>query len=206
MEPKIYLISGFKGMGKNYLSRCSDIESEYKAYYSCEYGGTRIPKSLEGKEYCFARPLRNLLDAYMGISMTDEEYESIKDTPDKIPYRGTIRDYFKAIAIATRDLDPDFYALRAIQEIGDLTQNIIITDFRYPNEYEVLAGRYGKENIITIRVHREIKGSEPQLDLPSENSLLSFTPDIYLFTSGNYINDIKSHNLYYDTKVAEDMI
>jgi hypothetical protein len=136
--------------------------------------------AIKGTGYCFARPLRDLLEPYMGLSLTDIRYERVKDVPDAIPYQGSIRDYFKAIAMATREVDPNFYALRSILAIDKCESDVVITDFRYPNEYEVLAKHYGVEHITTIRVHREV-GPDPELEVSSENSLLGFEPNIYIY-------------------------
>lgn len=171
-------------MGKDYLG--SNGIKGYAVFAHPERGTTEKYSAMKkflgvSKIYRFAEPLKGLLTTFMGLS--DEcvkEYDSIKDTLNKIPpYNGTIRDYFIGIAATTRLIDPDFFAKRTVMEIlKNQEDGVTITDWRFPNEYKVLSDEFGEENIITIRVHRDY--DIPPNDVESEHSLDDIQPDFFL--------------------------
>lgn len=73
--------------------------------------------------------------------------------------------------------DPDYFVNKLIQKIKStpITTNIVISDFRYPNEYRKILECLGNDfKVITVRVFRD---EEIKLDDPSENALNTFTFD-----------------------------
>jgi hypothetical protein len=175
----ILLISGFKYAGKDYI-----VSHGYASYVILRHPRRtqlNLPDPVNLTRMKFATPLRSLLspDGYFtpdGISSV--EFEHNKDNQCFLPYDGTMRKLFIEIARATRLVDPTFFAKRLDMELAN-TDNVVITDWRYPNEHDYL---HQHNNITTLRVHREYDHHGKKLNMPSEqddseHSLDSFKTD-----------------------------
>ena len=172
----ILLVSGFRGMGKDYI-----VNHGYHGYTILQHR-KRVSKSLPDPTNLtrmkFATPLRKLLNGYFTPDSIDAiDFEHHKDDPDFLPYNGTLRQLFIEIARATRLVDQDFYAKRLDMELTD--QPAVVTDWRYPNEYDYLAKH---NHIVTLRVHREYDHHGKRINIPndddnSEHSLDNFKTD-----------------------------
>lgn len=173
----ILLISGYRYAGKDYI-----VSHGYESYVIFRHPKRtqHLPDPFGLSRMKFATPLRSLLatNGYFtpdGIGQLDFEHH--KDDPDFLPYDGTLRKMFIEIARATRLVDPAFFAKRLDMELSD--QPVVITDWRYPNEYDYLNQH---NHLTTLRVHREFDHHGKKLHIPpaeddSEHSLDNFKTD-----------------------------
>jgi len=82
---------------------------------------------------------------------------------------------------------PDYWGDVVAQLCWALRNNydlIIITDFRFPNEYDCFLKLFPIEDIITIRIEREMPDKETRHH-QSENSLNDFVFDYYIDNRGS---------------------
>lgn len=215
-RPIILLVTGYRGMGKDYIA-LNGIQNHvlFQSYKSVPFE-TLFQDISSCKKKKFASPLRLLLKDYFYTPITDDEYDQQKDNRTFLPYDGSIRDFFIEIARATRSVDPDFFAKRLDLEIKssenqedehnyeefndhDFHQNyircskferskFIVTDWRYPNEYEYLRIH---NDVFTLRVHREIDADGKHITIPShrdesEHSLDDFATDFVVVPKSHY--------------------
>lgn len=162
---KIVLITGKRGAGKDTfaLGEGSFILRR-KASDAPIIPDLNQPKKIVK----FAKPLRNLITTFF-LLPSDIKYDQIKDDPEAIPYNGTLREYFIAIADVVREKDCDFFVKALYQSLVDSTEDIFwCTDWRFPNELEYLKNK-GVE-IITIRIIRH-NNPKIEIDHPSEKLL-----------------------------------
>ncbi|ERP39279.1 hypothetical protein [Chitinivibrio alkaliphilus] len=84
-------------------------------------------------------------------------------------------------------MDADFWPRQIIPAITAGKEEVyIITDFRFPNEYQVLKTELGKTcTIHTIRIEREIPEKEHISNHPSEDSLGTFPFDFTVNNRGS---------------------
>lgn len=85
------------------------------------------------------------------------------------------RDYLIELAAEYRKFDNDYFVRTAFSSLppGD----IVVSDFRYPSEYDFIRKWFPDEDVRTIRVSRK---TELNLDTPSEKALDLFHFDYYL--------------------------
>lgn len=174
----IVLVTGYRRMGKDYIVKHGF--NNYRLFVNPKRLNTPIPSLTKLRTMKFATPLRSLLspDGYfVPEGINTGEYEYRKDDPDFLPYDATIRKFFIEISRATRLVDQNFFAKRLEMDLNDTPT--VITDWRYPNEYNYL-NQHNK--VVTIRVHREYDHHGKKMDIPneeddSEHSLDTFKTD-----------------------------
>lgn len=184
---RIFLITGYRGMGKDYLARHGldnyVLLKHHKSQAKCDYHPDKFNLMK------FATPLRKLLNGYFTPDViSPHSFEQRKDDITYLNYEGSLRTFFIEIARATRRVDQDFFAKRLDMEIED--ENVVVTDWRYPNEYEYLKRH---NDVTTIRVYREYDHHGRLMNLPSieddsERSLDSFKTD-FIAIPHKYYND-----------------
>lgn len=98
----------------------------------------------------------------------------------------SFRDFCLYQAKVRRDQDPEYWVKLAYNKISNMESDklCVITDFRYPNEYEYLKSQENV-NIITIRVFRECVNIPP-IELKSEHALDDFVTDFVFIPKINY--------------------
>ncbi len=169
---RVFLVCGYKWHGKDHLARNGTSSYVILSKKKNESLPLDFEKTLHLK---FAQHLKQYVLPFIGYT-TPENYEAEKDLQSVLPVKGSIRDYLIGIAKASRDLDPDFFVKMLAESLNATSQDVIITDWRYPNEYEFLRQ---KDEVLTIRVHRaEIP--VPESEVISEHSLDFFETDFLL--------------------------
>lgn len=81
-----------------------------------------------------------------------------------------------------RHVDPDYWGdvvARFCAAVQQDFQIFIITDFRFPNEYDCIAAKIPQNDIITIHIDRDMPENECRQH-ESENSLKDFVFDYYI--------------------------
>lgn len=170
----VILVGGYRGMGKDYISQNGLRGYEIFFRPGTSQGKLRTLLSSLGRVsvpvpiFKFADPLRNLLGPFMGLSPDIiAQYDSIKDLKDRLPYNGSIRDYFIGIGAAVRNVDPDFFVKRLIVDIKQCeSDTVIVSDWRYPNEFDYMKDQF---NVVTVRVHRVMDNDDNLLPIPDKN-------------------------------------
>lgn len=178
----IILVSGYRRAGKDFFATHGPV---YYNIYSRNYSRDALRDVTRYKRLKFATPLAQLVPLYFNIS--PEEYDALKDDPSAIEDNGTVRDYLIAIAKSVRDLDSDFFVRRTAYDVKlahDEGRDVVITDWRYPNEYEFLQKMFPGQ-ILTVRISREYDENGKPLPIPdssiiSEHALDDFMFDFYL--------------------------
>lgn len=181
---KIVLFNGCPSAGKDYAAK----------YLASKYSNIKIDK--------FARVLKERTHALYGYSWRPHDYyELVKDQSNEDFYGLTPRQayinvsevYFKTQhgknifgQILSKELDKYYWEI------------LIITDSGFKEEAEVLINKYGHENIILVRIHREGYNFNTDsrnfiyLDKNICNiDIINDGTDIYLNTIDNLIQNIK---------------
>lgn len=104
--------------------------------------------------------------------------DSSKDTPIQDLQGLTPRDLYIKIAKEKRDIDPDYWVKESHKNFP--RGSVMVTDHRYPNEYEYLHRLY--PDITTIRVFRK-EVPIPPFTMTSEHQLDNFYTDFVLVSS-----------------------
>lgn len=125
---KIILISGYAGSGKDTFGQFLKEELNKEQ--------NNIAVTL-----AFATPIKECAMKYFNWDGNKDE-------------KG--RRLLQQIGRVGREYDKDIWIKKLIEKIEEYSniQYFIITDWRFKNEYEYLEKRYGKENVITIRIQR----------------------------------------------------
>lgn len=157
MARNIFLIAGYAGSGKDTLA---DI-------VSCSF--------LNFNRFAFADELKTFTAEKHGFNkILCYNQESKK----QIVYSDlTVRDLLIKEALFKRKQDPDIWVDKVVEKIKlrcNKDSNVIIPDFRYPNEYNRLKNVFNNDNIITVLVKRFSKSN---VDDVSETSLDTFKFD-----------------------------
>jgi hypothetical protein len=185
---KVILVCGKRGSGKdtfaNVINGCIEKKNLSGKFF---IKGKREGqwKKLDESDFCsqnkpivkLASPLKkSILGGLMGLKVDEiENYEKIKDDPDKIEFEGCIRDYMIAVAETVRKMDPAFFAKRLFSDLSEREEETFIcTDWRYPNECEYFLSK--NIDVIKIRINRE-KNDLPHLNHHSEISLDDYPVD-----------------------------
>lgn len=201
----IIMICGYRGHGKNTLSE--NIQGKNNYTYSCydmtDSTDVKIIDTATDKdsifshnpdliynEIAFARCLKEEVAEILNITIEYLEenknncidpalYEFKEVQPEGL--QPTIRDVLIDIAAIRRAADIDYYVKMAYNKYYNPEAVNIITDFRYPNEYEYLNKL---ANLYTLRIHR-FNINVPNSTIISERSLDQFTSD-YIVLSNDY--------------------
>lgn len=167
---EIILICGQRGSGKDFFVESAKQDELFSTKYPYL---PALPYHVEK----FATPLHNTVSSLLNISLVN--YEQEKDNPLPDPYIGTIRDYFIKVATSVREFDSDFFVKALYERVKNRKGVVVVTDWRFPNEYLYLKKMGVK--ITTLRI------VNPESTIiytdPSETSLLNYPVDYSLFIS-----------------------
>lgn len=207
MTKSILMICGYKGSGKDtfYQQLLLEIHDEPMTY---QYIPLISPDLVEPKKEVFSNIVRVafadiLKQEVLDIYQIPKEYSSdeLKDKPIpnfqvseelehkmknmnemKLEPPFTFRDFCLYQAKIRRDEDPCYWVKQAYPKICESPENTlcVITDFRYPNEYEYLKS-FPENNILTIRIFRS-EVPIPGVELKSEHALDDFSTDIIVMS------------------------
>lgn len=109
-------------------------------------------------------------------------------------YNVTNRDVLIRHGMNMRKKDPYYWTNKVIEFIISKSKdkNVVITDFRFPDEYSRLSKFF--RNLKTARIHRDVK----LIDSPSEKMLDDFSFDFHIYNNSNgkehLIRQIKSNS------------
>ena len=142
-----------------------------------EYGFTRI---------AFADILKETVSKRYNIPLVDLHTQTGKSKMDSagISNRQRLID----TAFELRTIDDNYFVKKALESIKapGFYGDVVISDFRYPNEYSKLVQSLHNTNVVvwTVKLTRE---SEVVLDIPSETALESFKFDFTLPNESDYV-------------------
>ncbi len=160
MMKKIVLLSGWACSGK-------DTMADY------------LVKKHNYTKLSFAYPLKNSVSKKYGVD------RDLLDTQDgkKSMYKDTgktLRDLLILEAKSKLDKDSAYFAKKVCDNIKG--ENIVISDWRYPVEYETLVNTFGKESVKTVNIKRL---KTPKVLDPSEFMLEDFKFDCVCDNTGS---------------------
>ena len=147
------LISGKARSGKDYLAN--------------------LIKNFSFRQISFASHLKDLASTNYNINR--KLFESQEGKASFINGK-MVRDYLIDLAAIYREKDDNYFARTAFSSVSP-GEHIVVSDFRYPSEYNFIRENFPDEKIVTIRVSRK---SELNIDSPSEKALDLFVFDYHL--------------------------
>lgn len=176
LEPIILFLSGWAGSGKDAAAALLVEEMQF----------TRL---------AFADSLKEDVAAATGIPLSTfhsaTKNQTLASPVPRYPTAHTYRDLLLQHAAAVRELDPDTFARRVGDHIDTLLPihpRIVISDWRFPNEYTHLRARFGtRVNLVCMRIERP--GLVPSTD-PCEH-YLDETPMDRVITNDSSISDLR---------------
>lgn len=151
---KIRAFCGVQGSGKSFSTARLIMTKGYKAF-------------------AFADALRDVAFKAIGIPYKEgmQKYEELKQT--ELINGLNFRNILENIGSAVRRYDEDFWAKTVITLIKECTDNVCISDLRYPNEYFVLR-EFAKRNSIDFKlVFCDYHSDRYQDDNPHESAALA---------------------------------
>lgn len=160
---KILLLSGKAGSGKD---TCANLLTNWH-------------------RLAFADALKDYASKHFKIPRTFFDTQEGKKQINAIGISN--RELLIQIADKYRKEDPDFWARIVSNQIDKYNGNVVITDFRFPNEFNYLFGRHsGTHTLKTLRVERD---ACCKYNCQSETSLDNYTFDFKVNNNGS-IDDI----------------
>lgn len=159
---KIILVNGWSDSGKDTFADYLVTKHNYKKL-SFAYP----LKNFVSKKYNIDR---NLLDSQEG------KKRFYKDS-DK-----TLRDLLILEAKSKLEKDEAYFAKKLCERIKKEKGNIVVSDWRYPMEYNTVSLHFGQENIKTIQIQRF---TSPKVLDPSEFKLKGFKFDCVVDNTGS---------------------
>jgi hypothetical protein len=133
MSKKIFIISGYAQTGKDTAAKALVTRGDVVHLSFAE----RLKDSV------------NLSMRMLGITDLDLHKEE-----DKIKYRSLLVEHAKA----ARSIDSAVFAKALVPRINsalNTDKHVVISDWRYMNEYKVICETFGFDNVITMMIERE---------------------------------------------------
>jgi dephospho-CoA kinase len=161
---KIVMLSGKAGSGKDTV--CNYIVENYPGY----------------RQYAFAKCLKDYVGAMYGISDTllytqegKKRIINVKET------KMSVRDILIMEATKKRKTDENYWVSMVIEQIlKDKPENVVISDFRFPNEFYEMNKYF--DDILSVNIVRE---DYIFIEDSSETSLDNFEHDIRIYNNSN---------------------
>lgn len=171
--PKIILLSGFRGSGKDTLGQ---LIIDNMPHFERQAFADKL-KDIIAEKYGFDRNLADIRaekemprSEYGGLSIRElgrKEWLTIKETHPTLFSEGV-----GATMQRRWDKDPD--------------TRFVVTDFRYRCDFETLVKLFGRDVILTVRIHRpgiQVPDRETE---PEEYALEDFDFDLTLENDGTF--------------------
>ena len=166
MNIRILLVGGYLQSGK-------DLAADY------------ICKKYGFERFAFADCLKDEVSEFFGINRQSLDTGSLYDNGE------TVRDLLIRYGDEKRKDDQAYWIKKVIRKIeGKRSDQVVIPDFRYPEEYHFCKEHFSSGLISTMKFYRY---DYPKRTDPSETSLENFPFDYYI----NNQKDI--YNFYTDT-------
>jgi hypothetical protein len=164
----ILLIRGYSQSGKDFVGR-----------YLCKYYGYQ--------RFAFADSLKRSVSKKYNVTVEQLHSQRGKlEICQQDPQQRTYRQILIDEALEARTNDPDCFAKDCCEEIKRYRpNNIVITDWRYPNELEILTQSFPEYVITPIHLFRPSQDDSPVLDI-SEYQLKDRDGDTILL---NHMDD-----------------
>lgn len=162
----IIFIRGFAGAGKDTLGEC----------FTEHYGF---------KRFAFADALKEMVSEKYSVDISVLHSQEGKKEVCEVNGK-TWREILISEAAAARDKDHDVFAKMTAQAIvASGARRIVLTDWRYPNEYTIVRKAFPDAVITTVHVLRaDQDGVSPVIDV-SEYLLNDYRPDWTVHNDGN---------------------
>ena len=182
------LVAGASKSGKTTLPFLYNSKKPWNyAVYSANINKNLIVSRTH--ELKIAKSVRKELD--IETNYNEKEYEKIKDEQICNPY--TYRDLLENHSYYQRRRNPFYFIEKCYRKnlCGNETMNIMITDFRFPEEFKFLKGK--GFDPVTVRIFRNVKEIStkkfPEYD--SEHGLDDFLTDFLLLPINSCESDFK---------------
>lgn len=179
----VLMISGYKRTGKDtffdhewQFFHCKNLGRrayEKDSNLSLEWSHSSYSSSSSYNRVAFADKLKEICRDELYPSLTLEEMDILKD--EGVVGTKTIRDNLIEIASRYRSIDEDYWAKEAMR--GRVDDDIYITDWRYPNEVDIVRRTH---KVTTMRLFRSCISTPTS---PSELALDEYKADILCVTS-----------------------
>lgn len=196
----IVLVSGFSKSGK-------DVFADFLVKHNCiKYSFAEELKIHVAKKYNFDYNLTQTQEGKSTLinsdwiksnnsTLTTNTTTNTTISNTTISNTTTIRDLLIAEACTFRLKNPNYYAIKLVEKInfidkikdyrGELKKNIVISDWRYPNEYTFIKTAFNCK-VITVRINRH---KESQVNSETEHYLDDFKFD-YIIENKYSIEDL----------------
>ena len=168
-----FFITGYKRTGKDSFFRYlveDETTFEYQLYSQPNY---EIFLPFQLQRYAFADALKQEVRETFGVTVTDHN----KELPltSSLPSIKTYRDLLKYWGNVRKSEDPHYWIKRLCDNIEH--DNVVITDWRYPEELEEFVALVKPRSVCTMRLFR-CGVPIPPYDDESEHSLDHIGTDI----------------------------
>ncbi len=155
--------------------------------------------------FAFADGLKDIVADKYGCNVQFLHTQEGKNTYST-KYNAKWRDIIIQEGYDQRRLNENIFADMCIEKIKrSEKKRIVITDFRYPNEIEVLLSSFPTEYIKVMHIMRNGQYTSPVED-ESENLLTTRISDTILVNPGTTIDDLKEHIAIYMSIVEKEYI
>jgi hypothetical protein len=171
----IILLRGFSNSGKDFVGEilCRD------------YGYTR---------FAFADSLKKIVANNFGcnIEQLHSQIGKLQICDNDLKKR-TYRQILIDEALRLRNINSDIFANHCCEDIHSDIDKIVITDWRYPNELNVIQNKFPNHRIIPVHIIRQGQLNSPVTDI-SEHQLDYRTSDYQIVNNmdNSIYNEIKS--------------
>jgi hypothetical protein len=181
----IILLRGFSNSGKDYV-------------------GHILCKNYGYKRFAFADSLKRIISKEFNCSLEQlHSQEGKLEICENDSLKRTYRQILIDEALRLRNIDPDIFAKHCCKEIygenpEDTPNNIVITDWRYPNEIDIITSSFPRYIITPVHIIREGQNNSPVNDI-SEYQLDSRSFDYQIINQMN-------NTILYEIQVLNDFI
>ena len=165
----IIVLRGFSNSGKDYIGQILCDKYNYKRFAFAD-----SHKKIVAKDFNCALEQLHTQEGKLEVCQTDSS---------KRTYRQILIDE----ALRLRNIDTSMFAKHCCQEIYELglvPNKIVITDWRYPNELQILIDMFPEYTVTPVHIVRQGQLQSPVNDI-SEYHLLNRTNDYTIINNMN---------------------
>lgn len=166
---QIVMLSGWAGSGKDTVANMMVTDHRFVRFAFAD-------ALKEDVHQCTGIPMAILHSPYMKM-------EPLPFPIDGFPDARTYRDVIIQHAARQRALDNDIYSRKVVEEIRTKkTERVVISDWRYQREYEVLKEAFPGATIRKVAIRNP---AVAQMDIPSEHDLDEIPMDTILHNNSS---------------------